>query len=351
MHTAMVCAALVAIASAEPKEWDYGPGGWRDARAAQTEPEVGNVRDGTARMTRTNDAALTIEPPAPINIDPSFDPIVNDLDRNPKRAFKRTVEWLLANPTDPLRDQGLYLAATALFEYGNRAKSFFYCDELLDTYPESPLFDDALRLQFTIADEFLDGYKERIAGMAISDGESKAIEMLFRIQERAPGSPLAEQAVLRAADNFYGKRDYDFAAIYYQAYVEAYPRSPQTPEARLRLAFSNLFQYRGPEFDSGPVIEARNDLVELIGSEPEMSQERELQRVVSEIDAELVKKRLTSGDYYRRTGEKRAAAMMYQSVLDDYPLAPQADVARRKLEALGDVDLDFLKPETAVEAE
>ncbi|MEM8873917.1 MAG: outer membrane protein assembly factor BamD [Planctomycetota bacterium] len=348
MHTAMVCAALVAMTGAEPKEWDYGPGGWRDARPQQPEtpPDagVGNVRDGAARLTRTNDAALTIEPPGPINIDPLFDPIVDDLGRNPKRAFNKTVDWLLANPTDPMRDQGLYLAATALFEFGNRAKSFFYCDELLDTYPESPLYDDALRLQYTIADEFLKGYKERIAKLPIADGQDKAIEMLFRIQERAPGSPLAEQSVLRAADHFYGKRDFDFAAIYYQAYIEAYPRSPQASEAKLRLAFSNLFQYRGPEFDSGPVIEARNDLAELIGTEPDMARERELQKVVTEIDIELVRKRLTSGDYYRRTGEKRAAAMMYQSVLDDYPLAPQAEIARRKLEALGPVDLSFPEP-------
>ncbi|MEM6312865.1 MAG: hypothetical protein AAF743_02210, partial [Planctomycetota bacterium] len=196
MHTAMVCVVLAGLAGAEPKEWDYGPGGWRDARKTQPAPDAAGVRDGVAQMTRTNDAALTVEPPAPINIDPVFDPIVTDLDRNPKRAFKRTVDWLLANPTDPLRDQALYLAATSLFEYGNRAKSFFYCDELMDTYPESPLYDDALRLQFTIADEFLDGYKERIAGMPIADGEDKAVEMLFRIQERAPGSPLAEQAVL-----------------------------------------------------------------------------------------------------------------------------------------------------------
>ncbi|MEM6562358.1 MAG: outer membrane protein assembly factor BamD [Planctomycetota bacterium] len=341
MHTAMVCVVLAGLAGAEPKEWDYGPGGWRDARKTQSAPDAAGVRDGVAQSTRTNDAALTVEPPAPINIDPVFDPIVTDLDRNPKRAFKRTVDWLLANPTDPLRDQALYLAATSLFEYGNRAKSFFYCDELMDTYPESPLYDDALRLQFTIADEFLDGYKERIAGMPIADGEDKAVEMLFRIQERAPGSPLAEQAVLRAADHFYNQRDFDFAAIYYQAHVEAYPRSPQASEARLRLAFSNLFQYRGPEFDSGPVIDARNDLVELIGAEPELASERDLRQVVVEIDRELVQKRITSGDYYRRVGEKRAAAMMYQSVLDDYPLSPLAETAQRKLEALGPVDLSL----------
>lgn len=332
MTTAILCAALM-VAGAEPKEWNYGPGGWQEA--APTTP-AGDAPTPGAPVG--NASALTVEPPGPVNLDGEFDPMVELLDRGrSKAAFKRTVRWLLDHPVDPLRDQALFLAARALYDYGNRTKAFFYCDELMDTYPESPLYDDALRLQYAIADAYLSGYKARLLGLPISSETSDATEMLFRIQERAPGSPLAEEAVLRAADFFYEREDFDFAAIYYAAYIEQYPRAPRAPEAKLRLAFSHLLEYRGPRFDSGPVIDARNLLNELIAEQPDMAEQRNLAHVVREIDVELAQKRLTTGDYYRRAGEKRAAALAYRSLLEDYPNSPLADEARARLRSLGEV--------------
>ena len=86
--------------------------------------------------------------------------------------------------------------ADNLYRADDWIKSFYYLDELLDKYPESSLFYPALNLQYQIADGFLNGHLRKFLGMHILSAEEEAIEMLFRIQQRSPGSELAEKCLL-----------------------------------------------------------------------------------------------------------------------------------------------------------
>jgi outer membrane protein assembly factor BamD (BamD/ComL family) len=152
---------------------------------------------------------------------------------------------VLANKESANRDRGLYLIAKAFYGYGDRIKAFYYCDELMDTYPESDLFTPALELQYKIADRYLDGYKRRWLGIPIFQAKEEAVEMLYRIRNRAPGSPLAETSLLRTADHYRFDGQFDFAADAYAFYAKQYPRSPMTPRARLWGAYCQLAQFRG----------------------------------------------------------------------------------------------------------
>ena len=118
-------------------------------------------------------------------------------DGNTKAAEKMVIAWLKDHKSHPQRDRALFLTAQVFFQSGDRIKSFYYCDELLDEYPDSSLYYRALELQYRIADQFLDGYKRKWLGMPMFTAYDEAIEMLFRIQNRSPGSPLAERAMLR----------------------------------------------------------------------------------------------------------------------------------------------------------
>ncbi|MGH7176661.1 MAG: hypothetical protein ACREJC_04710, partial [Tepidisphaeraceae bacterium] len=133
------------------------------------------------------------------------------------------VNWLLANKASPQRDRGLYLEACALYGYGNRMKAFFYLDELMDEYPESTLFYQALEKQYEIADAYLNGYKRRLFGIPLLSATHEGIEMMYRIQQRSPGSPLAAKALLRTADYYFKDGQYDLSADAYAAYARSYP--------------------------------------------------------------------------------------------------------------------------------
>jgi outer membrane assembly lipoprotein YfiO len=263
---------------------------------------------------------------------PALDAVERDLDqRHFKAAEKASIAWALANKEHLQRDRGLYLIARSLMGRGDYIKAFYYLDELMDTYPESTWFARAIQLQFDIADALLDGYRRRFLGMPIVGGEEDGIEMLFRVQNRSPGSPVAEQALLRTGDFYFANRDYDFAEDAYAHYLNQYPRSPSIPQVRLRRALSSLAQFRGVEFDATPLVDAREQLRAVMVMHPELAEQESIPQMLQRIDRSLAAKLVATGDFYRRTRQPGAAVYTYRYLVSVYPGTPEAAAARAQL--------------------
>src|SRR4051812_2514220 len=111
--------ALPITATAQSRTWEYaGHGEW---------PQIAS--SGTSQPT-TRAANV-----------PELDRIAEMVkEGSNKAAEKRAVAWLKANKSHPQRDRAIFLNAQALYQYGNRIRAFYYCDELLDEYPDSELY-------------------------------------------------------------------------------------------------------------------------------------------------------------------------------------------------------------------
>jgi outer membrane assembly lipoprotein YfiO len=252
-----------------------------------------------------------------------------------EEARKSAINWVKYNKGSPLYDRGLYLVAEALYQYGDRIKAFYYLDQLMDQYPESSLYYQALEKQYQIADGFLSGYKTRFLKIPMFSATEEAIEMMFRIQQRSPGSPLAEKALLRTADYYYANADYDLAELAYGRYVENYPRSPTTPRVKLRQAYSNLAQFRGLKFDVTPVIDAKAQLEGIVAQHPDLAAEENIPSVIDRIDRTFARKLEVTADFYKRTNEPRAAAYTYQYLAKNYPESVEGMKASQYLDRTG----------------
>jgi outer membrane assembly lipoprotein YfiO len=244
------------------------------------------------------------------------------------------VQWARNNKSHPLRDRAIFLLSQAEYELDDRIRSFYFCDELMEEYPESPLFYNALQRQYDIADAFLNGYKRVFLGLRILDTTDEATEMMYRIQQRSPGSPLAEKALLRTADYYYADSQYDLAADAYGTYVRSYPRSPKVPRARLRQAFSNYAQFRGLRFDATPLVDARAELLSIAAEYPDLAKEENLLPIVDRIDDTFARKIYVTADFYRRTSEPRAAVYNYRFLISAYPNSQEAQAAREWLKKM-----------------
>ena len=321
---AMVIVLCIAMpASAQSKTFEYnGDGQWLQVRRAESTTRAGPV--------------------------PTLDRVEQLLqERKNRAAEKLAVKWVLANRNHPQRDRGLMLIARALYQYGNRIKAYYYLDELMDEYPASQYFYPALELQYTIADKYLDGYKRRFFGLPAFGAQDEAIEMLYRIQNRSPGSQLAEKALLRTANFYYNNRDYDFAADTYAAYLRTYPRSPEAPRVKLRQAYSLYAQFRGPRFDATPLIDAREQLRALAAQNAALAQEENIPALLDQLDRNLARKLYVTGDFYRRTNEPEGAAYTFKYLAKAYPETPEAQRAERALARLP-VEAVAAAPEPAV---
>lgn len=308
---AMICTVASAALAAPPstaasaaRTWEFHNGRWEAVQPPPTRPAD----------------------------DPELDRIGQLVARNQNTAARKAaLQWIKSHKDSLLRDRALYLIAESLYQSGDRIESFYYLDELMDEYPSSPLFNQALQKQYDIADAYLKGYKIRFLGIPMFSADGEAIEMLYRIQQRAPGSPLAQQSLRRTADWYYSQSDFDLAADAYAAYIREYPRSPDIPRVCLRQAFASLAQFRGVLFDATPLIDARTQLVALAAEYPELAKEENLLSVIQRIDLTFAAKVLATGDFYQRTHELKPAVYIYRFLIETYPKAPEAALAKQRL--------------------
>ena len=262
--------------------------------------------------------------------------------KQPKKGATTQPSQLIA-PT-PNRDRAVYLLGMSNYHIGSRIIAFYNFDELLDYYPASRYYYSALEQQYTIADQFLRGYKRKFLGFRILGAETEATGMLYRIQQRAPGSPVSERALLRTADYYYAAGQFDLAADAYGAYIRSYPRSPYLARVRLRQAFSALAQFRGVRFDATPVIDARQQLTDLATAFPRIAEEENIGAILRRIDTSLARKIYVTADFYRRTDKPRAAVYYYRYLQRTYPDSREAELATRALERMPASVRDAVEP-------
>ena len=237
--------------------------------------------------------APATDPPDPAtvaNSDPQLTRVSDLLKRSAfAAASDQALDWLKSNPGSPAYDRGLYLMAEALRGQRQYIRAFYYCDQLLDEHPDSSIYSNALQLQYEIADAYLKGAKDRLIGLRIIGRQDEAVEMLFRIQQRAPGSTVAENALLRTADFYAATGDFDLAADAYHAYADTYPRSPLAARARLKEAEANDLQFNGVNFDTTSQLNARTIYRRVAAETPELAQEANVDARLRDIDRRLAR--------------------------------------------------------------
>ncbi len=264
--------------------------------------------------------------------DPFLDQVEQLIDAHQiKAAHKLLSPWLKQNPNAADRDRALFLLAEIYFEQDDRITAFYHLDELMDKYPESRFFGVALQKQYEIADAFLNGYRRKFLGLHILSAEDEAVEMLYRIQERAPGSALAERCLLRTADYYFNTSQFDLAGDAYAAFAREFPRSPDVPYVKLRIAFSSLAQFRGVRYDATPLLDARAQFQEVIDKYPDLATQENVPERIDRIDRTLAEKLFITADFYMRTGYPGASVYVYRYLLQTYPNSPYSAGARRAL--------------------
>jgi outer membrane assembly lipoprotein YfiO len=254
--------------------------------------------------------------------------------------------WLKANLKAPDRDRGLFLLAEIYFQQDDRLTSFYHLDELMDKFPSSRFFGAALQKQYDIGDAFLNGYKRKFLRLRILSAEDEGIEILYRVQERSPGSALAERALLRTADYYFRSSQFDLAEDAYGAFARGFPRSPDVAYVKLREAFSSLAQFRGVRYDSTPLLNARAQFSDFLQAYPELAAQENVKERIERIDNTLADKLYVTGDFYARTHKPVAAAYVYRYALERYPAAPIANTTRMALAELPAAALKSPPPPT-----
>lgn len=220
----------------------------------------------------------------------------------------------------PYRAEALLARGDAHVADNDEFKALYDYEALLRDHPESPLFARAVERELEIAKRYTRGLNRKAWGVRIFDSREVAEELLIRVQERLPGSALAEEAAIELADYFYRESRVKLAAEAYQLYLENFPDGPNARKANERLIFSNVARFKGPRYDGSVLLDAEV-LIRRFAQRYPIDAERSgiNEGLISRLDESLAAKMLDSALWYDRTGEELSAQLTLRRLARAYP--------------------------------
>lgn len=254
----------------------------------------------------------------------------------PKEALEAIDLWLATYPRDPLAVEARLLRGDAQAASGEFYKALFDYEEVITFYPASEQFWTALDREYEIGVLFTTGFKRKLWGIRWLPADGEGAELLIRVQERAPGSPIGEKASIALADHYFNSAQTVLATEAYDLFLINYPQSELRQWALLRLIQASLARFKGPEFDGTGLIDAAERLRQYRDESPAAAERVGVEALLVRIRESLARRDFASAAWYDRTGEKVSAVLLYRRLIEEYSDTAAARDAVARLEALGE---------------
>ncbi|MEK6676206.1 MAG: outer membrane protein assembly factor BamD [Planctomycetota bacterium] len=247
---------------------------------------------------------------------------------------------------DSLYPEVLVAKAGALV--GNREydKAYKVLQAFLNEFSGMSITEEALRLEFVIAEAYLSGVKRRFLGIPMLSGVDEAYKILDEISVDYPESPLAELAVKLKADHLFTTGEHALSELDYARLLRDFPQSRYQSFGMRRSADAALASFGGVDYDEAAVIEAEERYKDYQARFPQSAGQEGVDLILENIRVRRAEKEFAIGAYYERTDHLSSAAFYYRQTRDQWQGTIAADraTARLKLLGIGDEDASSSDP-------
>lgn len=247
--------------------------------------------------------------------------------------------WISENERtrNPWLPRAYLLRGDAKDAMGDEFRALFdYEREVILRFPQSEEFVLAIERELDIAIRYANGLRRKFLGMRIQGSGEIAEETLIRVQERLPGSELAERAAIELADFYYRKGDLDLASIAYDLYVVNFPNGPNVRKAMERRIRTNVAKYRGPDRDGSSLIDAIEQTKAYTRLYPADAEQSGLDdRLVQRLEDALADQMLAGARWYIKRGDLPSAKFTLRRLVRDRPNSIAAGEALEIMERYG----------------
>ncbi len=253
----------------------------------------------------------------------------------PSAAYKATRKFLKRYPDHAGTEEVMMLSGQARMDQGFYYYAFEIFDAQLQRFSDGVYYERALQRQYEIADAFLKGKKRLILKSLWVASQEEGIVILEGLALRMPDSVIAEKSLRRIADYYYKIKKYQLAVGAYDDYLDIFPRSPQSPYAMLQAARATYAQYKGAVFDDTPLIDGHQRFKEYQRLYSANAQKQQIDRIIKKMQKEMMKRTLSTADFYRRVKRNKAAAYYYRMLVTQHPGTSYERKARNALKQMG----------------
>lgn len=259
-------------------------------------------------------------------------------DDQPEQARKLLDSFIdrSEDTNNPLLPQAYLLRGDAITASGDEYKALYDYETVIKSYAASPEFVTALERELDIAVRYVTGLDRKWLGIRFVSAYEEGEELLIRVQERLPGSRLAERAGIELADHYYRQRDLALAGEAYELFLTNFPNSPYRNKAMQRRIFANIGRFKGPRYDGSALVDASVLIRRYMSLYPSQANQAGLdQALLNRIDESAALQLIEVANWYFDREDLVAARATLQRLVRLHPQSAAAGQALAELEKRG----------------
>ncbi len=253
---------------------------------------------------------------------------------NVKRAIRAYKTLVRRHPKDALAAGALYRAAELQEqrkEYLHAADSF---RQLVEKYPSSPHFDEAIEAQFRVGEIYLNGKKLRFLGMPVASSLDRAVTVFASVIRTAPYGKYTARAQfdIGLAREKQGANDAALQA--YQAVVDKFPNEPIAVDAQYQIGYIWFHAARTGTKDMAAASNAKTGFEDFLFHYPNSEKAAQARANLALLERKQTSSSFEVAKFYDKQKYYRAAVIYYNEVIRQQPGSTESDRAKKRIDEL-----------------
>jgi len=253
---------------------------------------------------------------------------------NIKRAIKAYKSLVKHHPKDTLASAALYRSAQLqeqLHDYTPAAESF---SQLVEKYPGSPHFEEAIEAQFRVGEIYLNGKKLKFLGIPLASALDRAVTIFANVVRTAPYGKYTARAQfdIGLAREKQGANDAALQA--YQAVVDKFPNEPVAVDAQYQMGYIWFTAAQTGTKDAAASANAKTAFQDFLFHYPKSEKAAQAHANLDILEHKQTANSYKVAKFYDKQKYYRAAVIYYNEVIRQQPGSEESNEAKKRIDQL-----------------
>lgn len=231
-------------------------------------------------------------------------------------------------PNSSQSKNSLYLAAKCRFYAEDYYASYLLYEEYISLYPDTENLQEILEKEYEIGAILIRSNTKSSSILSFSSSATLGVEILEKLLQNAPYLKFADDARLTIANYYYKELEYKLAQENYEKLIQEYPKSEWVSFAHYQISACHLKQFQSIDYDSKPLVSAKEKLTEYLEKFPQGQQSQVAQEKKKEVIELLAQKELAVAKFYHNKGEKIATILYLAYIMKKFEGTQTAQQAK-----------------------
>src|SRR5437762_10957318 len=255
-------------------------------------------------------------------------------ENNPKRAIGAYKTLVKRHPKDALASTALYRAAQLqeqTRQYTPAADSYL---QLVERYPSSPHFDEAVEGQFRVGEIYLNGKKLKVLGIPIASALDRAVTIFANVVRTAPYGRYTARAQFNIGMAREKQGANDAAIQAYQAVVDKFPDEPIAVDAQYQIGYIGFTASQTGTKDAAAANNAKTAFQDFLFHYPKSEKAAQARANLDILEHKQTANSYKVAKFYDKQKYYRAAVIYYNEVIRQQPGSAESDQAKKRIDQL-----------------